>query len=111
MAKGYKQIGPDDGKPFTKGDKRINRLGRPPKLPELETMMAEVLSDKDAMRAILIALVKKAKGGDVRASELIMDRAYGKLTMRQDTNLNMNFKEWTEEMRLTIINELLNTEK
>ena len=111
MSRGYKKIGPDDGKPFVKGDKRINRQGRPPKLPELDVLLAETLSDKDAMRLILLALIKKAKAGDVRAAELLMDRGWGKLTTKQDTNLNMNFKEWTEETRISIINELLNTEK
>lgn len=96
--------GAADGVPFKKGDARINRKGRPPKLPELETMMAEVLSDKDAMRAILIALVKKAKGGDVRASELIMDRAYGKL--KTMAAVDMSFDQLSEEQIDVIIDKL-----
>jgi len=115
MSRGYKKIGPDDGKPFKKNDPRINKAGRPKKLPELDVLMAEVLgaekNNKSAMLLILSALCRKAQRGDVRAAELLMDRGYGKLTTKQDTNLNMNFKEWTEEMRMTIIDELLNTEK
>ncbi len=91
---GYKQIGPDDGKPFTKGDKRINREGRPRKLPDLDALLAEVLgaekSNKSAMLLILSALCRKAQRGDVRAAELLLDRGYGKLIARQQIEMTLD---------------------
>jgi len=70
-------------KPFKKGvDPRRNVKGAPRKLPALEALLAEVLGEeKDgvtAAQAILMALRQKAAKGDVRAAELLMDRAYGK---------------------------------
>lgn len=70
-------------KPFKKGeDKRRNLDGRPHKLPELDKLLAEVLGEEkegvEAAKAILMALRAKATKGDVRAAELILNRAYGK---------------------------------
>lgn len=59
-----------------------NPKGRPKKLPAIDILLAEVLGDeKDgitAAQAILMALRAKAAKGDVRAAEVIFDRAYGK---------------------------------
>lgn len=70
------------GKKFKKGDSRINRNGRPPKLPQLDVLLDKVLGAEQngitAAEAILAALRKKAALGDVRAAEVLMDRAYGK---------------------------------
>lgn len=83
MAGGRGKIAPADGKPFVKGDSRINRNGRTPKLPNLDELLKEILGEnvrnKEALKLILIALRKKAMTGDVRAAELLLDRAYGKL--------------------------------
>lgn len=72
---------PYDGKKFTKG-KSGNPKGRPKEIPELKQILANVLGDekdgKTAMEAILMGLRAKAVKGDVRAAELLMDRAYGK---------------------------------
>lgn len=70
-------------KPFKKGDdERRNLKGRPLKLPDLEHLLAEVLGEekegKTAAQAILAALRAKASRGDVRAAEVLLDRAYGK---------------------------------
>ena len=69
-------------KPFKKGDARINRKGAPKKLPELDVLLANLLGDEKngmtAATAILQAMFAKALKGDVRAAELLMDRAYGK---------------------------------
>lgn len=68
-------------KPFKKGQSG-NPKGRPKKLPQLDELMAEVLGEeKDgitAAKAILAKLRQKAISGDVRAAEIMLDRAYGK---------------------------------
>lgn len=71
--------GAKDGVPFQKGDPRINREGRPKKIPNLDVLLAELLDDDDqSAKLILSALIEKAKDGDVRAAQVILDRAYGK---------------------------------
>lgn len=71
--------GAKDGVPFQKGDPRINREGRPKKIPNLDMLLAELLDDEDqSAKLILAALIEKAKDGDVRAAQVILDRAYGK---------------------------------
>lgn len=59
-----------------------NGGGRPKKLPALDVLMETVMGEeKDgitAMEAILKALRAKASKGDVKAAEMLLDRAYGK---------------------------------
>jgi hypothetical protein len=66
---------------FKKGQSG-NPNGRPKKCPALDKLIDEVLGEeKDgitAAQAILMALRSKAAKGDVRAAELLLDRAYGK---------------------------------
>ena len=66
---------------FPKGQSG-NPNGRPRKLPELDKLLADVLGEEkdgvSAAEAILKALRLKASKGDVRAIELMLDRAYGK---------------------------------
>jgi hypothetical protein len=68
-------------KPFKKGESG-NPNGRPRKLPQLDELLADILGeDKDgitAAEAILKALRAKAAKGDIRAAEVLLDRAYGK---------------------------------
>ena len=69
-----------------------NGGGRPPKLPELHVLLANVLGKegKDGQTAaeeILNALHAKAKKGDPRAAELLLDRAYGKPKQTNETTL------------------------
>lgn len=70
-----------NNKPFKKGESG-NPNGRPRKLPELDKLLADVLGEEkdgvSAAEAILKALRLKASKGDVRAIELMLDRAYGK---------------------------------
>lgn len=71
-----------------------NPAGRPKKLPELRELLANVLGDekdgKTAAEAILMALRAKATKGDVRAAELLLDRAYGKAAMNIELEANVN---------------------
>lgn len=56
--------------------------GRTPKLPELDKLLADVLGEeKDgvtAADAILRKLRAMAAAGNIRAAEILLDRAYGK---------------------------------
>ncbi len=81
--------GRNGGKLKTGGN---NGGGRPPKLPELSVLLANVLGkeNKDGLTAaeeILLALHAKAKKGDTRAAELLLDRGYGKPKQTVDQNL------------------------
>jgi hypothetical protein len=66
-----------------------NPAGRP-KLPDLKELLATVLGDtrsgKTSAEAILKAIEAKALRGDVKAAELLLDRAYGK--PKQDVDLS-----------------------
>jgi hypothetical protein len=68
-----------------------NPNGRPRKLPELDKLLADVLGEeKDGItagEAILKALRAKATKGDVRAAEVLLDRAYGKAKQTTETNI------------------------
>ena len=68
-------------KPFKKGQSG-NPNGRPKNLPQLDALLADVLGEEkdgiEAAKAILMALRAKATKGDVRAAEVLLDRAYGK---------------------------------
>ena len=83
MPGGNKRITGRDGHTFTKGDPRINRKGRPRKLPELDSLLVEILGrdagGKTELHLIIEALLKKAKAGDVRSAEILLDRVYGKV--------------------------------
>jgi thioredoxin-like negative regulator of GroEL len=86
--------GTDNLKPFKPGfDPRRNIDGRP-KAPDIGVALAKVLSEekdgKTALDAILMALRSKAAKGDVRAAELLMDRAFGKSKNHTDITSNGN---------------------
>ena len=70
-----------NNKPFKKGQSG-NPNGRPKKIPEIDKLLADVLGEEKngiiAAEAILKALLVKATKGDVRAAEVLLDRAYGK---------------------------------
>lgn len=77
-------------KKFKKGQSG-NPKGRPKKLPHLEELLADVLGEEkdgiEAAKAILMALRAKATKGDVRAAEVLLDRAYGKAKQVIDANI------------------------
>jgi len=66
-------------------------VGRKRELPELHALLADVLGEeKDGItagEAILKALRAKATKGDVRAAEVLLDRAYGKPKQTSETTL------------------------
>lgn len=71
---------PEGAKPFEPG-KSGNPNGRPKKLPKIDDLLAEVLGEDEnsnEARAILEALLAKAKKGDTKAAEILLDRAFGK---------------------------------
>lgn len=77
-------------KPFAKG-KSGNPNGRPKKIPEIDILLADVLGEKQngmvGAKAILLKLRNKAIAGDVRAAEVLLDRAYGKSKMVAEIDL------------------------
>lgn len=87
---GYKNVTPR----WKKGETG-NPNGRPKKIPELKELLASVLGDmkegRTAAEAILMGLRAKAIRGDVRAAELLLDRAYGKVP--QDIDMAMSMTE------------------
>jgi hypothetical protein len=84
---------PNDGKKMKKGE-TLNPNGRPRKLPELDKLLADVMGEEkdglSAAEAILKALRAKATKGDIRAAEVLLDRAYGKAKQTIDNNLNVS---------------------
>lgn len=86
---------PENLKSFSKGQSG-NPNGRPKKIPDLDKLLADVLGDEkegiSAGQAILMALRKRAISGDVRAAEVLLDRAYGKpkqnLQVEHEGNVN-----------------------
>jgi hypothetical protein len=85
--------------PFVKG-KSGNPKGAPRKIPNLDLMLADVLGeDKDgieAAKAILMAMRSKAIKGDVRAAELLLDRAYGKAKQYVEMQNNVHLPDYHE---------------
>ena len=74
---------PENMKPFVKGDDpRRNSKGRPKKLPDLNILLANVLSEEKngltAAERILQKLESMAINGNIRAAEILLDRGYGK---------------------------------
>ena len=90
-----------NSKPFKKGQSG-NPKGRPKKLPELDKLLAEVLGEenKDGITAadmLLRKLRAMAAQGNIRAIELLLDRAYGKAKQTVDMEVTQ---------RMTIIDDI-----
>jgi hypothetical protein len=63
-----------------------NPNGRPRKIPALDLLLAEVLGYEEGKpqesalaKQIILALFKKAKRGNVRAANVLLERAFGKV--------------------------------
>lgn len=84
----HANIEPHKFKPGQSG----NPKGRPPKLPKLDELLADILGEeKDgvtAAEAILKRLRVQAAQGNLKAAEILLDRAYGKA--RQNVELSGN---------------------
>jgi hypothetical protein len=94
---------------FKKGQSG-NPNGRPRKLPELDKLLDAVLGEEKegvtAAEAILKALRLKAAKGDVRAAEILLDRAYGKSKQSIDhttggDKINIPLIEWVKTANQT----------
>lgn len=83
---------PKGAKPFKKGQSG-NPKGRPPKLPALDKLLDEVLGEEkdgiEAAKAILMSLRSQATKGNVRAAEVLLDRAYGKAKQTVDLGVSV----------------------
>lgn len=91
------------GRPFSKDDTRINRKGRPKRLPELDVLIVELLGEKGSesrMREMLASLIELAVGGNIRAAEVILNRAYGKV--KDVVELTTNGGEAEEKNKLIL---------
>lgn len=70
------------GHGFDKNPSRINKKGRPRKLPELDALILELLGERKVgeskIREVLSSLIEQAIGGNIRAADIILTRAYGK---------------------------------
>ena len=77
---------------FPKG-KSGNPNGRPKKLPEIDKLLADVLGEeKDGLTAadaILRKLRAMAAQGNIRAAEILLDRAYGKAKQNVSMDVTM----------------------
>jgi hypothetical protein len=71
------------GNRFKKGQSG-NPNGRPKELPGFKELIKKIMTadsgnGEQEVESILKAMVKAAKRGDVRAAEVLFDRAYGKV--------------------------------
>ena len=79
------------GNGFGDHPERINKRGRPKKLPELDQLVVELLGERagvSRMRELLSSLIELAIGGNIRAADLILTRAYGKPKEHVDVTSN-----------------------
>lgn len=101
---------PGNGKPFVKGDPRINRKGRPKVLPIQKALMAALLGhteEEDLTKSEIaevvrnmIAIAKSKKGyqspAAVNAGKEILERVFGKSKTQEDEEATPKEVVWNE---------------
>jgi len=91
-------------KQFEKG-KSGNPAGRP-KLPDLKEIMDKVLGEeKDGITALELIMKQvraKAAKGDIRATELLLDRGFGKPKQSLDVGINENISQIKIEIQAPV---------
>lgn len=96
MPGGYKNIKGSDGNTFSSTNQPGNQ-GRKKKIPDLDRLLADVLGSENPgateVHAVLEALLKQAKKGNVNAATVILNRAYGMPKQTTDTNLKIDGAE------------------
>ncbi len=100
------------GKPFVKGDPRINRNGRPPNNPaELNALLDEIFMEviEDAkgnrMGKLRVALNKILLGKNPTGTIHLLDRRYGKVQDRVDVT-SLGTKIGSDDVRSEILGKL-----
>ena len=65
-------------------------VGRPKKIPELDDLLKDILGEQkdgiNAAKAILMTLRKEAVKGNIRAAEILLNRAYGMPKQQMDVS-------------------------
>ena len=95
--------------PFKKGWK--GGPGRP-KLPDLKEIMAKILGQENGdgrteAEAIIDAMKKKAKAGDVKATQLLLDRGVGKV--KESLDITTDGEKINQQPKIQI--EIITNEK
>jgi hypothetical protein len=102
------------GKPFVKGDSRINRKGRPKVGQSLAEKFRDALNesltgDYTNLDSIIDKVVTKAMKGNQDAIEYVLARSHGKVIERiETTNVNQNydFTNLSMDERLKLLEQL-----
>ncbi len=114
--------------PFEKNDERINKEGRPKGSKNRSTILRKWLETKEKIKnpitgemesvtvedAVILALIAKARKGDVAAIREILDSNYGKLTDRLEldtTDIKKTVNDLFPEELKDIVNGEADTEK
>jgi hypothetical protein len=93
-------------------------VGRPKKLPNLDELGAQLLSEEKsgmtALEAVIKSMIHKAVKGDTTAAKLVLDRFYGLAAQKIDhttkgESLNSPFNSMDLNKRIAIL-EILESE-
>ena len=95
--------GKPPSKPFTKGDPRINRKGRPKKGETFAEYVRNFIESEDetkkkaVIETMMMVAIKKANQGQFQFWEQLVNRAYGKVPDK----VEMNTQEKPDLSKLT----------
>ena len=101
--------------PFEKGDKNINRNGRPKGTKNFSTLVDETIKEiadeegitqQQAWRVLIKRAYKESKGGNVQFYKDLMDRYYGKPKEKVEVEAGDDIKDL-----LLKVNNILQDEK